>query len=432
MAAENQQGSHPGAQRLESARLQLARLHVGKEETLRQIWLQLANLVADTLQIERVGVWVLVDDDRALRCRYLLQRSSHDVFQGAILREQDFPEYFRALHARRTVAAGHASTSSLTSELREQYLEPLKITSMLDAPIYIEGRVAGVVCHEHIGVPRQWNDTDIDFASCVADNIARLYQEYEHHHAQSALRSYEKHLMELHRMEAVGRIAAEVAHDFRGILNAAMGFAELIRRAPGISPDVDRYAHKIVDAMQRGGTLTQEVVSFGKDSPVAPRVVDVRDVVDAMCSMFRVLLGERIELQCDCSASVSRAFIDISQLERALLNLVLNARDAMPSGGVLRIAAADELMDDDEGESARFVTLSISDNGMGMDEETRGNVLKPFFTTKGDEGTGLGLAIVDQIVTRAGGLVRIESEVGKGTTVRLYLPRIAGATAARE
>jgi signal transduction histidine kinase len=402
-------------------------MHVDREATLRSMWLQLAELVVQTLQVERIGIWVLVDDDRALRCRYLLQRSNHEVFEGAMLREQDFPEYFRALHARRTLAAGHASTSLLTGELHRPYLEPLGITSMLDAPIYMEGRVVGVVCHEHIGLPRPWSAADIDFASCVADNIARLYQEHAHHHARVTLQSYEKHLMELHRMEAVGRIAAEIAHDFRGILNAGMGFAELIRQVPGISPDVDRYAQKIVDAMRRGGELTREVMSFGKDAPVAPRVVDIGEVVDSLMGMFRVLLGERIDLQCDCSASLSRAFIDVSQLERALLNLVLNARDAMPTGGILRITASEELLDDDEGESARFVTLAVTDNGVGMDEETCRNVLRPFFTTKGDAGTGLGLAIVEQVVTRAGGQLRIESELHKGTTVRLFLPRIAAA-----
>lgn len=430
MAARNTQGmNQQRTQHFEPARLQLARLHVSANETLRQIWLQLADVVADTLGVERVGVWVLVDDNRALRCRYLLQRSSHDLYQGAILREQDFPEYFRELHARRTLAAANAPTSQLTKELRDAYLEPLGITSMLDAPIYIEGRVVGVVCHEHVGPPRQWSDADADFASCVADNIARLYQEHEHHHARSTLRSYEKHLLHLHRMEAVGRIASEIAHDFRGILSAAMGFAELIRRTPDISPDVDRYAQKIVDAMQRGGKLTQEVVNFGKDSPVTPRVIDVRDVIESMNGMFRVLLGERIELRCVCNQPVSRAFIDVSQLERILLNLVLNARDAMPAGGTLTITADESFMDDEEGEHAKFVVVTVKDDGIGMDAETSRNVLKPFFTTKGDEGTGLGLAIVDQIVTRAGGTVCIDSEPGKGTAVQLYLPRIAGAVA---
>jgi signal transduction histidine kinase len=120
--------------------------------------------------------------------------------------------------------------------------------------------------------------------------------------------------------------------------------------------------------------------------------------------------------------------MDAAQLERALLNLVLNARDAMPTGGELRIAYEDAVIEGSEGESATYVAVSVSDTGCGMDEETRSNAFRPFFTTKGDSGTGLGLAIVDQIITRAGGSVRVDSAPGRGTTITLYLPRIAGAS----
>lgn len=414
------------ALRFEPARLQLARLH-SSGVSLRQVWEDLAELVTNALDVERIGVWVLIDEGRAIRCRYLYQRSNHQTFQGAVLQAQDFPDYFRAIDARRTIAATNASSSELTQQLREAYFEPLGITSTLDAPIYLEGRVAGVVCHEHTGLPREWTGAECDFVSSVADNISRLYQEHEAANAHSALRTYEHHLMELHRMEAVGRVAASVAHDFRGILSAALGFAELIRRTPNISADVDRYAMRIVDALNRGQQLTQEVVSFGKDTPATPRIVDVGRTIESMVSMFNVLLGNRITLQVSASQSVSRVLVDPSHLERTLLNLVLNARDAMPSGGLLTLAAQDTNVADED--DAQYVELAVIDTGHGMDESVQRNLFKPFFTTKGEHGTGLGLPIVDQIVTRAGGFVRVESEVGRGTAVRVFLPRIASAVA---
>lgn len=430
MAAEQNQGpiGEPTRQ-FEHARLQLARLHAGGNASLREVWLELAQVVSQALDVDRVGVWVLVDAGRALRCRYLLQQSSNDVFQGAVLRAQDFPEYFAALHARRTLPAADARKSCMTHELRESYLQPLGITSMLDAPIYLEGQVVGVVCHEHTGPQRTWSGAEADFASAVADNIARLYQEHEHHHAQSALHAYERHLMELHRMEAVGRMAAGIAHDFRGILGAAMGYAELIRRVPALPADADRYSQRIIEVLQRGNALTQEVMNFGKDSPNAPRVIDTRATIESLGGMFRVLLGNHIRLALHHDRPVSRVFMDATQLERTLLNLVLNARDAMPSGGELTISAEDSTVDDEDGESARFVAITVADTGVGMDAATRDNMFKPFFTTKGENGTGLGLAIVDQIVSRAGGFIRIDSELGKGTSVRLYVPRIAAAVA---
>jgi two-component system cell cycle sensor histidine kinase/response regulator CckA len=428
VAAEQTQGQISEQTRLfERARLELARLHASGGVSLREVWLKLASLVANALDVDRVGVWVLVDEGRAIRCRYLLQRSSKDLFQGAVLRAQDFPEYFDALRARRTLPAADAQTSGLTRELRESYLQPLGITSMLDAPIYLEGRVVGVVCHEHVGPQRNWSGAESDFASAVADNIARLYHEHERQSAQTALQAYEKHLMELHRMEAMGRIAAGIAHDFRGVLGAAMGYAELIRRVPQLPADADRYSQRIVEVLQRGSAMTQEVMNFGKDSPVSPRVIEVPAIVESMGGMFRVLLGSRIRLHMHQEPAVSRIFIDASQLERLLLNLVLNARDAMPDGGELTISTQDTVADDEDGESATFVAIAVADTGVGMDSATRQNVFKPFFTTKGTEGTGLGLAIVEQIVLRAGGFIRLDSEVGKGTTVTIYMPRIAAA-----
>lgn len=415
---------HARALRFEPARLQLARLSASGV-TLRQVWEDLSDLVTSALDVDRIGVWVLIDEGHAIRCQYLYQRSNQQVFQGAVLREQDFPGYFQAIEARRTIAAAYAASSDLTKELRQAYFDPLGITSTLDAPIYVEGRVVGVVCHEHTGLPREWTGAECDFVSSVADNISRLYQEHEASNAQSTLRAYEAHLMELHRIEAVGRVAAGVAHDFRGILSAALGFAELIRRTPNLPPDADRYALRIIDAMQRGHQLTQEVVNFGKEAPATPRVVDASRTIEAMAGMFKVLIGTRVKLEIETPQPVSRVLVDPSHLERTLLNLVLNARDAMTNGGVLTLRVQDVAIEEEE--NTTYVEIDVIDTGTGMDEHVRQNIFRPFFTTKGDEGTGLGLAIVDQIVTRAGGFVRIESEVGRGTTVRVFLPRIAGA-----
>lgn len=412
---------------LDAARLELARLHASAGQPLREVWIALAEIASRALRVERVGVWTLVDDGRALRCRYLLQRSSHELFQGAVLRQQDFPSYFEAMATRRAIVADDALGSPQTRELRDAYLAPIGVTALLDAPIYFEGRLVGIVCHEHTGECRTWSEAECAFAGAVADNIARLYGEHERHHAESALEAYQRHLMELNRMEAVGRMAAGIAHDFRGIVAAALGFAELIRKVPNLPPQADQYARNIIDALERGRRLTQEVMIFGRDDPVSPRVLDPAATIQNLSSMLRVLLGGQIEFSLSLDRETSRVFIDAAQLERMLLNLVLNARDAMPRGGKLTVEVRDATIKDDDGEETTYVCVSVTDTGCGMDEATRASAFKPFFTTKGESGTGLGLVIVDQIVTRSGGFVTIDSELGKGTTVRVYLPRIAGA-----
>lgn len=411
----------------DAARMQLARLHASPDSRLRDLWLELAEITARALNVERVGVWILADEGRVLRCRYLLQYSSHQVFQGAVLRSQDFPAYFQALQEQRTIAAGDALGSPITGELRQSYLEPLGITSMLDAPIYVGGKVAGVVCYEHVGAPRTWTEAEASFVASVADTIARVYGEYEHRHVETALEHYQQHLMELHRMEAIGRMAAGIAHDFRGIVGIALGFAELIRRVPNLAPQADHYAQRVVEALERGQNLTQEIMSFGKDDPVSPRVLDIGAAMSKCSPMFRMLLGNNIRMRIRGGTQVSRVFMDASQFERMILNLVLNARDAMPAGGNVDIDYQDAAIGDEDDERATYVAIYIRDTGHGMDEATRTNAFRPFFTTKGERGTGLGLVIVDQIVSRAGGRVKLDSEVGQGTTVKIYLPRIAAA-----
>ena len=410
---------------LEEARRRLSRLTAGRGKRLREVWLALAQLASAALDVDRVGVWVLIENGNAIRCRYLWQRSGNHVFQGTILRTGDFPSYFTALEHEGVIRAGDACNSPTTRELRPAYLEPLGITSMLDAPVFLNGQLVGIVCHEHIGPMREWSDAECDFAAAVADNIARLYREHEQHDAQATLQGYQRRLMELHRMEAVGRMAVGIAHDFRGILGAALGFAELISRTPTDAVRVKHYADRVREALERGQRLTREVMAFGKSDPAAPRLLDVAQVIEASANMLRVLLGDRIELQLELSRSLGRVLMDSSQLERALLNTVLNARDAMPNGGRLVIAAADADAEGEYGEECTCVMISVTDTGHGMDANTLAKALTPFFSTKGEQGTGLGLVIVDQVISRAGGFIRIDSAPNAGTTVRMYVPRIA-------
>lgn len=425
--SSSEQSPEHAALTLEEARLRLSRLRAGGGRRLRDVWLALAQLTSQALDVERVGVWVFVDEGRAIRCRYLLQRSGNQIFQGAVLRVGDFPSYFESLDHLRLVCAEDAQSSEATRELLPAYLAPLGITSMLDAPIYLDGQLVGVVCHEHIGPKRSWTQAECEFAAAVADNIARLYREHERHDAQATLQGYERRLMELQRIEAVGRMAIGIAHDFRGILGLAQGFAELIIRSPDDAPRVKHFAERIRDALARGQQLTREVMDFGKDDIHAPRLLNLAEFLDANAGMLRSVLGANIVLDLQIAPRLGRILMDSSQLERALLNLVLNARDALPHGGTVSIVAQEVDARGEQGEESTCVEIAVRDDGVGMSEDTLKNVFKPFFTTKGEQGNGLGLVIVRQIVGRAGGFVRVDSAPGEGTVVRIYVPRLATA-----
>lgn len=415
------------AQAYEQASLQLLRIAADANRSCSDLLTDIASIAARALDVERVGVWTLVDGGKALRCYHLYQRTGAQVFSGTVLRSTDFPTYFVALQNHRAIPADNARTHPLTSELVDAYLLPLRITSMLDAPIYADGQVVGVVCHEDTGPLHQWNSVDHAFAAATADPISRVLAEKKRASAEDKVDHYERQLRELHRMEALGRAAANIAHDFRNVLSAIRGFGGLIQSLPEAGAEAHEYAHRIVEAADRGRLLTQQLLTFAGETPVAPRVLDLRQIIESMRGMLQVLIGKNIYLNLRLSQVPGRVLIDATQLERALVNLAVNARDAMPSGGTLTISLERAEVTQDDG--ARQVVIRVTDTGTGIGEELRSHIFEPFYTTKGEHGNGLGLTIVNQIVTNAGGHVEVDSEPGRGTAMSLYLPCIANGDA---
>jgi signal transduction histidine kinase/ActR/RegA family two-component response regulator len=240
----------------------------------------------------------------------------------------------------------------------------------------------------------------------------------------------EAKLGEAQRMEAVGQLAGGVAHDFNNILTAIRGFSELAAM-PDLEP-TERAAHleTIITNADRAADLTRGLLAFSRRQLLQPRVLDPASVVEGIAPMLRRLLGPGIVLVIEAPAALGQVRVDPGQLERILLDLAVNARDAMPAGGSLRIEFDDVELDavsHPEVAPGPYVALSVSDTGRGMDSATVAHVFEPFFTTKGPGGgTGLGLATVYGIVRQSGGSIALESEPGAGTTVHIYLPRVDG------
>ncbi len=419
----NEPSAEPSRSRYEAARLALLRLHVREANGFRDAFRDAARIVSEALRVERVGVWLFDDAHRVIRCDHLYERSSREVFEGALLRVQDFPAYFRALEEKRSVPADDARSDPLTHELGRAYLEPLGIRSMLDAPIYREGRLEGVVCCEDVATVRNWTRADCDFAATVSDTFARLFAEHDSLHAQRSIDQLELRLVQCQRMEAVGRVTAGLAHDFQTILFAISGFSQLLLESPDARGEVPEFARRIADAAARGRALCESIASFSKDRSGTPVILDLSKSLGQLAGLLRVLIGSATPLQIDVPAGISRVFVDPSQLERALINLVTNARDARPSSITIRLFEREVV----EGDGTTYVVLEVIDDGSGMDEVTRARMFDPFFTTKAEGGVGLGASIVQQVVTHAGGFIQVESAPGQGTRVRLFLPRIARA-----
>jgi two-component system, cell cycle sensor histidine kinase and response regulator CckA len=253
---------------------------------------------------------------------------------------------------------------------------------------------------------------------------------------QETLHQTEEKLRQSQKMEAVGRLAGGVAHDFNNALSVVLCYADIIvaELKPGdpLRADVE----EIRLAATRAADLTRQLLAFSRQQVLAPRTLDLNQVVLGMTNMLRRLLGADVELEVLPSPNLWNVKADPGQMEQVLMNLVVNARDAMPSGGKLTIETKNlALRAPDAGSHhdmapAPYVVLAITDNGIGMDAETRARVFEPFFTTK-RKGSGLGLSTVFGIVQQSGGQVWVDSAPGAGTTFTVYLPKSAGTTEAR-
>ncbi len=411
--------------RYEATTLRLAQERVSEGRPLRDVLRTVTETVADALQVQRVSVWFFLDEGRSIRCDYLHQPDRRDIFEGAILHASDFPEYFKVLTSRRVVRFVDRAGDPMSEELRHSYLGPLGITAMLDAPIYQGGEVVGIVCHEYLGRRREWTDPECEFGASVGDIVARLYVEAAQLRSENQLRVQEARVAELQQLAELGRFASGVAHDVNNILGAVFAYVELVTAAAAANADVSKFGADVSAMVDRGRTLTQTLLTLGRANGNRPAVISPADVLKASLALLQGAAGPQVRVQASVAIGVSRVLIDPLQLERAVLNLVVNARDAMPSGGVITVELREETIGLSSEHQTTFVVLEVIDTGTGMDRATRDHMFETYFTTKGTRGTGLGLSIVNQVVTLAGGFIQVDSSPGEGTRVRLYLPRIA-------
>jgi signal transduction histidine kinase/ActR/RegA family two-component response regulator len=246
-------------------------------------------------------------------------------------------------------------------------------------------------------------------------------------------------LLQSQRLEAVGQLTGGVAHDFNNLLTVVLGNADLLAE-PGLSDTQRRQAlEMLIGAAERGAVLTRQLLAFARKQPLAPSEVDVNALVAGFDPLLRRTLGEHVEIEIVRGAGLWTAMVDPTQLESALLNLCLNARDAMPGGGRLTLETANAALDRRYAEQhadvtpGQYVMLAVSDTGSGIHPAHLSRVFEPFFTTKEKgKGTGLGLAMVYGFVKQSGGHVGVYSELGHGTTLKLYLPRALGPRVAAE
>ncbi len=241
----------------------------------------------------------------------------------------------------------------------------------------------------------------------------------------------EQQLRQSQKMEAVGRLAGGVAHDFNNLLTVIKGHAELLLNGPAPSEHYTRKIEQIDRAADRATALTRQLLAFSRLQVLQPHVMNLNDVVEEMGRLLPRLIGEDVELVIRRSEDLGAIRADASQMEQVIMNLAVNARDAMPKGGKILIETSNVELDSTYSamhpivRQGRYVLLAVSDSGMGMDAETQARIFEPFFTTKAQgKGTGLGLSTVYGVVKQSGGFIWVYSEVGRGSCFKIYLPRV--------
>ena len=243
----------------------------------------------------------------------------------------------------------------------------------------------------------------------------------------------EEQLRLAQRLESVGRLAGGIAHDFNNILAVIIGYSQMLEDVQGLTEVQNKQLKEIKKAADRAAVLTRQLLAFSRKQILQPRVLNLNELIGDMSDLLRRLIGEDVELVINAGSDLGRVKVDPSQIEQVIMNLAVNARDAMPQGGKLVIETANANLD--EGYAAghppvqpgRYVMLAVSDTGCGMDAETKARIFEPFFTTKElGKGTGLGLSIVYGVVKQSNGYIWAYSEPGQGTTFKIYLSRVEG------
>ena len=378
-------------------------------------------IAAEALQVEVAMVFVLESNLLEFRVASGVGLVPGETLGERVPNSPDTPPGFVLLQARPVIVPDYRS--ELRFGVPRAYLEA-GLTSALAVPLSDRGRTIGVLA---VGSRSRhsFGDDEVGFLESLANLLATSLQR-----AQS-----EEALNHAQRLESVGQLTGGIAHDFNNLLTVILGNLQVLEELPVLADDA--YGQQLVGAAaratKRGAELTNKLLAFSRRQVLQPSSVDVNELLHSLSDMLRRTLDQRIRIEVKAPSDCPPVLADPGQLESALLNIAINARDAMPEGGTLRFSAEacstlpselrDEL-DDRGGRDRRFVALSIFDTGSGMPEEVKERAFEPFFTTKeAGRGTGLGLSTVYGFVKQSKGAIVIDSTPGAGTTITLYIPR---------
>lgn len=414
------------SRRLADTLLRLARLRVSELPDELEIFRLINEATAECLEVERVGVWLHAEDGKAIECVDLYDHSKDIHTKGGRLNFAAFPPYFSALEKERTVVADDAVHHHATSCLAQSYLIPNGISSMLDAPIYHDGDIIGVICCEHVGEPRHWDQHEQNFSGSLAACTAWLLEQYKHDCAEAELKRHREAIERASRLEAMGRLAAGCAHDFNNVLVSISGYAELLEMQLRKHPKMLKELKRLQESAVIGRGITQQLLSFARQEPTQLLPVDMRSLMEEISSQVDAVVGAHLHFTWSASPELPPVMGVVQQFTQVAINLASNARDAIPSGGKLTVTLEKVIFKAGEHHglpAGEYVLWRFVDNGPGLPQVVFDHLFEPFITTKPPGvGTGLGLASSYSIITRLNGEIDVLNRPEGGAEFRIYLP----------
>ncbi len=395
------------------------RLGAGEVEPFVQ---QLTEAAARTLGVARVAVWMFTPDRKSLRCvdQYNVAENNHRVAPSFDVSRA--PAFVEAIEQEPIIAAHVAMHDPRMREFAEWNFAPKNVAAALSAPIRLGGDVWGVLTHEHVGQPRTWSADEQTFAAQAADLVATV-------HGTSQFRVFEQRVRDASRLESLGVLAGGVAHDFNNLLTTILGNAEIAREA---LPEGDPRAlvDEIHSAATRAAEFAQQMLTYAGHTPVSRASVDLVTIASEMSQVAPVSPGVEL-VAADPGAAPIWVEADATQLRQTVMNLITNASDAIgATGGRIQVEVGTSETWDDAAidgithgtpRTGRYAWVEVRDDGEGMDASVMSHMFDPFFSTR-FQGRGLGLAAVLGIIRGHRGWLHVDSEVGKGTTMRICLP----------
>ncbi|BEP46300.1 PAS domain S-box protein [Variovorax sp. V15] len=400
---------------------QLGRLAVDTRD-LQVVLQQVPVIITTALQVEVAMVWLLDSNRLEFRVASGVGLVAGEEIGTRIANRPDTPPGFVLSQGRPVVVPDYRKEHRFS--VPQAYLDS-GLISALAVPLSDLGRVIGMVAVRS-KESKRFGDEEVRFleslSSLLATSVQRMQTEEALNHAQ--------------RLESVGQLTGGIAHDFNNLLTVIQGNLQVLEELPALA--LDGYAQQMLGAAtratRRGAELTGKLLAFSRRQVLQPVAVDTRALLYSLADMLRRTLDQRIRIEIDTAPDCPPVMADPGQLESALLNIAINARDAMPEGGTLRfraelcgalpIALRSQRNDPNSDASVRFIAISIVDSGTGMSDDVKERAFEPFFTTKEvGRGTGLGLSTVYGFVNQSRGAVAVESTIGVGTTVTLYLPQ---------